>query len=164
MNQLSLALPLHRLETATAGLHLHWGEKNQLSSVAPSTLAPNSLTSTQPLTMPKHWGQSGTSSEVLVTQLCSSLCDSMDCSLPGSSVHGILQGRILEWVAIPFSRRIFLTQGSNPHLSHCRQILNCLSHWLRSATPSPQALTRLSTKVEISFWLLLQPLRPWPCS
>ena len=41
---------------------------------------------------------------VLVTQLCSTLCDPMDCSLPGSSVHGILQARILEWVAIPFSR------------------------------------------------------------
>ena len=34
----------------------------------------------------------------------STLCDPMDCSLPGSSVHGILQARILEWVAIPFSR------------------------------------------------------------
>ena len=33
---------------------------------------------------------------VLVTQLCPTLCDPMDCSLPGSSVHGILQGRILE--------------------------------------------------------------------
>ena len=32
------------------------------------------------------------------------LCDTMDCSLPGSSVHGILQARILEWVAISFSR------------------------------------------------------------
>ena len=33
------------------------------------------------------------------------LCDPMDCSLPGSSVHGIFQARILEWVAISFSRR-----------------------------------------------------------
>ena len=41
---------------------------------------------------------------VVVAQLCLSLCDSMDCSLPGSSVHGILQARILEWVAIPFSK------------------------------------------------------------
>ena len=39
-----------------------------------------------------------------VTQLCATLCDPMDCSLPGSSVHGILQARILEWVTIPFSR------------------------------------------------------------
>ena len=42
----------------------------------------------------------------LVTQLCLTLCDSMDCGLPGSSVHGILQARILEWVAISFSRCI----------------------------------------------------------
>ena len=40
----------------------------------------------------------------LVSQSCLTLCNPMDCSLPGSSVHGILQARILEWVAIPFSR------------------------------------------------------------
>ena len=40
-------------------------------------------------------------------------CDPMDYSLPGSSVCGILWARILEWVAIPFSRGIFLIQGSN---------------------------------------------------
>ena len=42
--------------------------------------------------------------KVLVTQLCPTLCDPMDCSPPGSSVHGIFQARILEQVAIPFSR------------------------------------------------------------
>ena len=42
--------------------------------------------------------------KVLVAQSCPSLCDFMDCSLSGSSVHRILQARILEWVAIPFSR------------------------------------------------------------
>ena len=43
---------------------------------------------------------------VLVAHLCPALCHtSMDCSLPDSSVQGILQARILEWVAIPFSRR-----------------------------------------------------------
>ena len=41
---------------------------------------------------------------VLVAQSCPTLCNSMDCSLPGSSVHGIFQARILEWVAISFSR------------------------------------------------------------
>ena len=41
---------------------------------------------------------------LLVAQLGTTLCDSMDCSLPGSSVHGILQARTLEWVAIYFSR------------------------------------------------------------
>ena len=35
---------------------------------------------------------------------CLTLCDSMDCSLPGSSVHGIFQAKILEWIAISFSR------------------------------------------------------------
>ena len=40
----------------------------------------------------------------LVTQSCPTPCDPMDCSPPGSSVYGILQTRILEWVAIPFSR------------------------------------------------------------
>ena len=44
---------------------------------------------------------------VLVAQLCSTLCNPIDCSLPGSFVHGILQARILEWVAIPFSRGSF---------------------------------------------------------
>ena len=38
---------------------------------------------------------------VLVTQLCLTLCDPVDCSPPGLSVHGILQARILEWVAVP---------------------------------------------------------------
>ena len=41
--------------------------------------------------------------KVLVTQLCPTLCSPMECSPPGSSVHGILQARILEWVAISFS-------------------------------------------------------------
>ena len=41
---------------------------------------------------------------VLVSQLCQTLCDPMECSPPGFSVYGILQARILEWVAIPFSR------------------------------------------------------------
>ena len=41
---------------------------------------------------------------VLVAQSFPTLCDSMHCSLPGSSAHGILQARILEWVAIPFAR------------------------------------------------------------
>ena len=42
--------------------------------------------------------------KVLITQLCLTLCDPKDYSLLGSSVHGILQTRILEWTAIPFSR------------------------------------------------------------
>jgi len=41
---------------------------------------------------------------VLVTQSCPTLCNPIDCSLPGSSVHEIFQARILEWVAIAFSK------------------------------------------------------------
>ena len=40
----------------------------------------------------------------LVTQLCLTLCNPKDCSLPGSSLHGILQARILEWVTMPSTR------------------------------------------------------------
>ena len=65
----------------------------------------------------------------LVAKSCLTLCDPMDCSPPGSSVHGILQIRILEWVAISSSR------GSPQprdwtcplHPLHCRQILYWLS-------------------------------------
>ena len=65
---------------------------------------------------------------MLVTQSCLTLCDPMDCSPPGSSDHGILQARTLDWVAIPFSRGSFWTQGLNPGLPHCKWILYRLSH------------------------------------
>ena len=65
---------------------------------------------------------------VSVAQSCLTLWDPIDCSPPSSSVHGIFQTRILEWVVIPFSRGIFLTQGSNLGLLHCRQTLYHLSH------------------------------------
>ena len=45
--------------------------------------------------------------KVLTTQLCPTLWDPMDWSLPGSSVHGILQARVLEWVTILFSRGLY---------------------------------------------------------
>ena len=55
--------------------------------------------------------------KVLITQSCLTLCDPTNCSPPGFSVHGILEARILQWIAILFSR------GSNHGLLHCRQIL-----------------------------------------
>ena len=48
-------------------------------------------------------------SESEVAQLCPTLVDPMDCSLPGSSVHGIFQARVLEWGAIAFSKMLSLT-------------------------------------------------------
>ena len=52
------------------------------------------------------------------TQSCLTLCDPMDCSLSGFSVHEILQARILEGVAIPFSRESSLALGLNLHFLH----------------------------------------------
>ena len=49
----------------------------------------------------------------VLTQSCLTLCHPMHCSLPDSSVHGIVQARILEWIVISFSGGIFPTQGSN---------------------------------------------------
>ena len=69
----------------------------------------------------------GIESESEVTQSCLTLWDPMDCSPPGSSVLGILQARVLEWVTTSFSRGSSWprdqTQGSNPGLLHCRQML-----------------------------------------
>ena len=64
-------------------------------------------------------------------QSCLTPFNLMDCSLPGSSVHGNFQARVLEWVAISFSRGSSPpapTPGSNPGLPHCRQTLHPLSH------------------------------------
>ena len=72
----------------------------------------------QPTRLPRPWDSPGKNtgvgchfllqsmkvkSESEVAQSRSTLCDPMDCSLPGSSVHGIWQARVLEWVAIAFS-------------------------------------------------------------
>ena len=58
--------------------------------------------------------------KVKVTQLCPTLCDPMDYT-----VHGILQAKILEWVAFPW---VSQTQGQNPGFPHCRQILYQLNY------------------------------------
>ena len=66
-------------------------------------------------------------SESEVAQLCLTLCDSMDssnCSLPGSTVRGILQARVLEWVAISFSRR-----SSQPRDQTSISCIFCFSRW-----------------------------------
>ena len=78
-----------------------------------------------------------------VTQLCPTLRDPMDCSLPGSSVHGDFPGNNtgVGWHAL--FQGIFPIQGSNPSLSHCRWILYHLSHreahesWSGQPIPSP---------------------------
>ena len=64
----------------------------------------------------------------LVTQLCLTLCDPMDCSPPGSSVHGDSPGKNTGVCCHALLQGIFPIQGSNPGLWHCRRILYCLSH------------------------------------
>ena len=61
---------------------------------------------------------------MLVTQSCPTLCDSMDYSPPDSSVLGILQARILEWVAIPFSKDL-----PNPGIEPRSPTLQADSSW-----------------------------------
>ena len=68
---------------------------------------------------------------VYISESCLTLCDPMDYSPSNSSVHGILQARILEWVTMPFFQGIFLNWASNPCLLHCRQILY---HWATRET------------------------------
>ena len=95
-----------------------------------------------------NWGSSSSplifSNQPVHTQLlpsCPTLCNPMDRSPPGSFVHGILQARILEWVGW-LLQGIFPTQGMNPHLPQCRQILCCWAtkeaHYSNSTSkPSP---------------------------
>ena len=100
----------------------------------------------QPTRLPRPWDSLGKNtgvgchfllqcmkvkSEREVAQSCPTLSDPMDSSLPGSSVHGIFQARVVEWGAIAFSallQGMFLTQGSNLGLLHCRQTVYHLSH------------------------------------
>ena len=64
----------------------------------------------------------------LVAQSCLTLCDHMDCSSPGSSVHGDSPGKNTGVACSALRQGIFPTQGLNPGLLHCRQILYHLSH------------------------------------
>ena len=98
---------------------------------------------------------------VWVAQSCLILCDPMDYSPPGSSVHGILQARILEWVAIPFSMGSSQPEGSNLGPLYYRQI----RYHLRQETLILNFCARKPWYL-ISFFLLLarcwrSPLELW---
>ena len=75
-------------------------------------------------------------------QLLSSvrLCDPMDCNPPGSSVHGILQARILEWVAIPFSRGSFL-----PGDQTCAAYISCIDGGFLTTEPPGKSFPEATT-------------------
>ena len=65
--------------------------------------------------------------KVSVAQSCPTLCDRMDCSSPGFSVHGDSPGKNTGVGCQSFLQEISLAQGLNPDLLHCRWILYCLS-------------------------------------
>ena len=65
---------------------------------------------------------------VLYTATVVAVCDPMDCSPPGSSVHGDSPGKNTGVCCYALLQGIFPIQGSNPGLPHCRRILYCLSH------------------------------------
>ena len=77
---------------------------------------------------------------VLVTQSCLTLCDPMDCNPPGSSVCGILQARILEWAASPFSRR-----SSQPR--DWTQVSYIVGRFLLSESPGKTCLVYIYFKL-----------------
>ena len=97
---------------------------------------------------------------VLVTQSCLTLCDPMDCSLPGSSVHGLSQARILQWVAIPFSGGSSQLRDRNP-ISY----VSCIGRWFFTtgatweAPSSPKHVStenlRTRTYLPIGSWMEL---------
>ena len=73
-------------------------------------------------------------SESEVAQSCPTLCDPMDCSLPGSSVHGIFQARVLEWGAIAFSSVClypFKYLQATLHLHRSVEVTSCTDAWSR---------------------------------
>ena len=91
------------------------------------------------------------------------LCDLMVCSPPGSSVHGILQARILEWVAMPSSRRSSWLRDQTC-LLHCRQIFY---HWVTGEAHyfpwcSWIRQSGCSSSFVGSTWPLLSDVKAWP--
>ena len=96
-------------------------------------------------------GERGSECQETCKQESSTLCNSVDCSPPGSSVHGILQARILEWVAISFSRgssqpryrtHVSLIAGRRFNLSATSQI-TFEKHLLRGQPKAHVKLTYL---------------------
>ena len=93
----------------------------------------------------------------LVTQSCLTLCDLIDCSLPGSSVQGDSPGKNIGVGCHALFPAIFPTQGSNPGLLHCRQILYRLSHQVFLS----RATFILSTLLGRMLKLNIKKLRSW---
>ena len=84
---------------------------------------------------------------VSVTQSCPTLCDPMDCSLPGSSVHGILQARIIEWVAASSSRES--SQPRDQTWVSCIATRSSIFAWRIPWTEEPGGLQSMGVTKEL---------------
>ena len=118
----------------------------------------------QPTRLPRPWDSSGKNtgvgchfllqcmrvkSESEVAQSCPILSDPMDCSLPGSSIHGIFQARVLEWGAIAFSKDLYKwMKKTNKPLIHtyCLRGILCVFSLCKSASSSVLLLKSTTVK------------------
>ena len=124
-------LPVHHQHLEFTKTHGHpIADSIQLSHpLSPLLLPPSVFPSIRVTSIRGHWDGTGMGPNPTAECLLSCFSRVQLLETPwtvdpqGSSVHGILQAKILEWVAISFSRGIFLTQGSNLHLLPCRQTL-----------------------------------------
>ena len=110
-----------------------------------------------------------------VTQSCLTLCDPVDCSLPGSSVHEILHARILEWVAISFSREssrsrdwtlVFLIEGRRCIIWATREAKNSRTEfifYLTGRVDGEHLLTSFSFSKGMWYFYHLIPRWEVPC-
>ena len=109
-----------------------------------------------------------------VAQSCPTLCSPVDCSLPGSSIHGIFQARVLEWGAISFSRGSSWP-GDWTWVTHCRQTFYHLSHqrsqksikessilrWNYLYVEFGQALLEIKREIKYTFSVMQRLRPPW---
>ena len=93
-------------------------------------------------------------SESEVAQLCLTLSDPMDCSLPGSSIHGIFQARVLEWGAIAFY--IFLNSKAWLFIFLCHFELKKICMWIYHTSLSSLLSSYMLTQEIISYFNIIQ--------
>ena len=91
-----------------------------------------------------------------VAQSCLTLCNPVDCSLPGSSIHEILQAKILEWVAISFSRGSSWTRDWT-QVSHIAG--RCFNLWATREAPGSTVIDTPRNNVLPAIWASLNPVK-----
>ena len=122
----------------------------------------------QPTRLPRPWDSPGKNtgvgchfllqcmkvkSESEVAQLCPTLSNPMDCSLPGFSVHGIFQARVLEWVAIAFSNLYLLEGKQNENHNH-RKVTKLIT-WITALSNSMKLLA-MPCRVTQNEWVMVE--------